>query len=71
LETKLFNIKSIQHIILTTSIGSGTLTQSNSRKLKKILMDDADENKGELEWKEVDSSSSRGRGRRSGYVVNP
>jgi len=70
LETKLFNIKSIQHIILTTSIRSGTLTQSNSRKLKKIL-DDADEDKGELERKEVDSSSSRGRGRRSGYVVNP
>jgi hypothetical protein len=70
LETKLFNIKSIQHIILTTSIRSGTLTQSNSRKLKKIL-DDADEDKGELERKEVDSSSSRGRGRRSGYVINP
>lgn len=70
METKLFNIKSIQHIILTTSIRSGTLTQSNSRKLKKIL-DDADEDKGELERKEVDSSSSRGRGRRSGYVVNP
>ncbi len=70
METKLFNIKSIQHIILTTSIRSGTLTQSNSRKLKKIL-DDADEDKGELERKEVDSSSSRGRGRRSGYVINP
>lgn len=70
METKLFNIKSIQHIILTTSIRNGTLTQSNSRKLKKIL-DDADEDKGELERKEVDSSSSRGRGRRSGYVINP